>query len=456
MAEATLHIAMYPWLALGHLTPFLHLANKLAKKGHRISFFTPIKTQHKLEHFNLHPDLITFVPISVPHLDGLPPGTETTSDVTYHLFPLLMTAMDHTEGDIELLFQDLKPDVVLFDISHWMPRLARRLGIKSIRYDSSSSVMTSYGLSPARFMENKYSEADLMQPPRGFPSSSIKLSIYEARFFAMGDAMEFGSRMRFVDRHYICLSECDALGFKTCREIEGPFIDYLQSQFGKPVLLSGPIIPEPTTSTLDEKWEKWLGGFKPNSMIYCALGSECNLQTDQFQELVLGLELTGMPFLAALKPPPGLESVESALPEGFEERIKGRGVVYGGWVQQPLILEHPSIGCFITHCGSGSLSEALINKCQMVMLPQIGDQIINARMMGVVLKVGVEVDKGEEDGFFTKESVCKAVRAVMDEDSEIAIVNRANHAKLRELLLSKDFESSYINDFIEKLLALLK
>ncbi|KAF5732590.1 UGTPg34 [Tripterygium wilfordii] len=333
-----------------------------------------------------------------------------------------------------------------------MPRLARRLGIKSIRYDSSSSVMTSYGLSPTRFRENKYTEADFMEPPSGFPSSSIKLSIYEARFFAEVGVTEFGSRIRFVDRQYMCLSECDALGFKTCREI-GPFIDYLQSQFGKPVLLSGPIIPEPMTSALDEKWEKWLGGFKPNSMIYCALGSECNLQTDQFQELVLGLELTGMPFLAALKPSPGLESVESALPEGFEERIKGRGVVYGGWMQQQLILEHPSIGCFITHCGSGSISEALINKCQMILLPQIGDQIFNARMMSVVLN---EVDKGEEDGFFTKESVCKAVRAVMDEDSEIATVVRANHDKFRELLLNKDFEPSYINDFIEKLLALLK
>ncbi|KAF5740712.1 UGTPg34 [Tripterygium wilfordii] len=364
--------------------------------------------------------------------------------------------MDHTEGDIELLFQDLKPDVVLFDVAHWMPMLARRLGIKSVRYDITCSVMTSYVSSLARFRENKYTEADLMEPPSGFPSSSIKLSNREARSFAKVSVMEFGSRIRFVDRQYKCLSECDALGFKTCKEIEGPFAEYLGSQFGKPVMLSGPIIPEQTTSTLDEKWEKWLGGFKPNSIIYCALGSECNLQKDQFQELVLGLELTGMPFLAALKPPPGLESVESALPEGFEERIQGRGVVYGGWIQQQLILEHPSIGCFITHCGTGSLSEALINKCQIVLLPQIWDQIINARLMGIVLKVGVEVDRGEEDGFFTMESVYKAVRAVMDKDSEIATVVRANHAKFRELLLNKDFEPSYINDFIEMLVALLK
>jgi len=51
-----------------------------------------------------------------------------------------------------------------------------------------------------------------------------------------------------------------------------------------------------------------------------------------------------MPFLAALKPPIGAEAIESALPEGFNERTNGRGVVHGDWVQQLLILSHPSVG----------------------------------------------------------------------------------------------------------------
>ena len=47
---------------------------------------------------------------------------------------------------------------------------------------------------------------------------------------------------------------------------------------------------------------------------------------------MLGLELSGWPFLAALKPPSGAESTEEALPEGIEERVQGRGIVHGGWV----------------------------------------------------------------------------------------------------------------------------
>ena len=87
--------------------------------------------------------------------------------------------------------------------------------------------------------------------------------------------------------------------------------------------------------------------------------------------------------------------------------MKGKGIVDGGWVQQRLILGHPSLGCFVTHCGSSSLLEALRNECQLVMLPQIADQIINARVMGNNLKVGVEVEKGEEDGLFIREAYAR-------------------------------------------------
>ena len=84
-------------------------------------------------------------------------------------------------------------------------------------------------------------------------------------------------------------------------------------------------------------------------------------------------------------------------------------------------------------------------------LPNIGDHIINARLMNGYLKVGVEIEKGDEDGLFTKEGVCKAVKAVMDEDSQVGKEVRTNHAKWREFFSNKGFESSYIDGFVQKL-----
>ncbi|KAF9603563.1 hypothetical protein IFM89_037062 [Coptis chinensis] len=253
------------------------------------------------------------------------------------------------------------------------------------------------------------------------------------------------------------MTESPAHCFITCSELEGPFCDYIENQYNKPVLLTGPILPDPSSnSSLEERWAKWLGGFKEGSVVYCAFGSECILQKDQFQELVLGLELTGLPFLVRLRPPFGCETLVEALPEGFEERVRGRGVVHGDWVQQQLILSHPSVGCFVGHCGSGSMWESLMNTCQIVMVPQFGDQFANTKFMTRELKVAVDVERRKEDGWFTRESVLKAVKLAMDEGSEVGGEIRANHQKWKDFLLTEGLESTYNDTFISKLQAVLK
>ncbi|EXB54969.1 hypothetical protein L484_010549 [Morus notabilis] len=83
------------------------------------------------------------------------------------------------------------------------------------------------------------------------------------------------------------------------------------------------------------------------------------------------------------------------------------------------------------------------------MIPHEGDQFFQARLIGKILKAGVEVERDEEDGFFTRESVCKAIKTVMEEENynntaEVGRENRANRVKLRELPFHKDLESSYI------------
>ncbi|WJX73527.1 anthocyanidin 3-O-glucoside 2'''-O-xylosyltransferase [Trifolium repens] len=452
-APPPMHIVMFPWFAMGHLTPYLHFSNKLAKRGHKISFFIPKKTQTKLQHLNLNPNLITFVPINVPHVDGLPHDAETSSDVPFSLVPLIATAMDQTEKQIELLLKELKPQIVFFDFQYWLPNLTQKLGIKSLQYWISSPFAISYFWNGPRQSHGKgLTVDDLKKPPSGYPDSYIKLHQHELKFLSTTRKLVFGSGVFLYDRLHIGTSLADAIGYKGCREIDGPYADYLGSVYGKPSLLSGPLLPESPKTILDEKWASWLKGFKHGSVVFCAYGSEGSIEKNQFQELLLGLELTGFPFLAALKPPNGFDSIEDALPEGFNERVNGKGIVYGSWIQQQLILEHPSVGCFITHCGAASVTEALVNTCQLVLLPRVGaDHIMNARMMSEKLKVGVEVEKGEEDGLFTKESVCKAVRIVMDDENEIGREVRKNHNELRKFLLSENYESSCVDSFCEKL-----
>ncbi|KAL6314774.1 hypothetical protein AAG906_027123 [Vitis piasezkii] len=131
-----LHIAMYPWFAFGQMTPYLHLSNELAERGHKITFILPRKAQSQLQHLNLHPTLIIFYPLTIPHVDGLPPGAETASDVPNFLHHLLATAMDSTTVQVEAALRAMKPDLLLFDFPYLAPSLASKLGIKSIYYSA--------------------------------------------------------------------------------------------------------------------------------------------------------------------------------------------------------------------------------------------------------------------------------------------------------------------------------
>ncbi|XP_021735841.1 UDP-glycosyltransferase 79B30-like [Chenopodium quinoa] len=451
-----LNVAFYPWFALGHLTSFLRLANKLAERGHKVSYFIPPKTRSKLASHNHYPTHLTFIPIPVPPVEGLPPGAETTNDVPASSGPLIMNAMDMTRDTIETHLVRLKPDIVFYDFTCWMPELARKHGFKAIHYITAYIARYAY-LAPYKKIPGYHPNAnDLLTPPPEFPSQSIRMLPQEAEIMAGAGKTPFGlGGLTLAERLGVSFRECDAFGVKTCTEMEGEYCKFFEKIFGKPVLLAGPMVPKTPSSKLDKYFDDWLNSFGNASVIYCALGSECALKLNQFQELVLGLELTGRPFLAALKPPMNYQTIESALPEGFAERTKSRGLIHGGWVQQQLIVQHPSVGCFITHCGAGSLSEAMVSECQVVLMPQAIDQFISARMMSLEWKVGVEVEKRKNDGLFTKEAVHKAVSLVMEEDSEVGRDVRANHAKWREFILTEGLEDSYISSFIMSLQQLI-
>ncbi|OIS99453.1 PREDICTED: anthocyanidin 3-O-glucoside 2''-O-glucosyltransferase-like [Nicotiana attenuata] len=461
MEDKKLTFIMYPWYAMGHLTSFLHLSNKLADRGHTIFFIHPTNTLSKLEKFNLYPQLINFISITVPHVEGLPIGAETTSDIPIFKQNLLWQALDLTQQKIESLIQELKPHFILYDFAYWVPLVARKYGVKSIHYCSITPSSVGYLMRGEKLIP----EDEMIEPPLGFPlNSSIKLHKYEARLIAAlhsigkessGSGSGSGS-VSFTRRLLLAFQDGDVIAFKTTKEIEGPYCEFVENKFKKPVVLAGPIFPEKIdSSNLEEKWSKWLENFQEKTVIFCAFGSECKLKKEQFQELVLGLELTGLPFFAALKPPFEAETIEDALPEGFKERIEGKGIVHSGWAEQQLILSYPSVGCFVTHCGGNSLSEAMITECELVLVPNFGDQFINARLFGGDLRVGVEVERDEENGLFTRESVCKAIKMVMNGDNEKGREIRANRAKWREFLLSKGLEDSYIDAFVEKLQTLL-
>lgn len=451
---AKLHIAMYPWVGMGHIIPLIHLSNELAARGHSVSFLLPNKAIRLIQHHSLHPDLIAFHAVTIPSVDGLPLGAEITADVKFVENNALAIAFDAASDQVESLLSALKPDLVFFDFAHWIPDLAKKIGFKTVCYNIISASCVAYGVVPARRIpqDRPMTEEEILRPPEGYPSSTVVLKGEEGQMLSFM-TMNYGA-VRFDVRVAEAMSRCDAIGIRTCRETEGAMCDYISGQYEKPVLLSGPVLPEPPKAALEERWEKWLSKHERGSVIYCAFGSQIFLPKAQFQEMLLGFEMTGMPFFVAVSKPEGAESIEEALPEGFLERVGDRGVVHGGWVQQTQILTHPSVGCFVAHGGLGSIYEWLSTDAQIVFVPFLGDQFFNVRLMSEDLKVAVEVRRGEK-GWFSKEDLSSAVKLVMDEGSEVGRSLRENHGKLKATCGGADFQGNYIDSFIQEMSQLL-
>ncbi|RLN00959.1 hypothetical protein C2845_PM06G30170 [Panicum miliaceum] len=152
--------------------------------------------------------------------------------------------------------------------------------------------------------------------------------------------------------------------------------------FARPVVPAGLLLPGDDAVDDDDHEQsfsaaiRWLDEQPRGSVIYVALGSEAPVTADNVRELALGLELSGARFLWALRRPAGGQ----LLPDGFEARVAGRGVVSAGWVPQVRVLAHAAVAAFLTHSGWGSTLESLFRfGLPQLMLPFVVDQGLIAR-----------------------------------------------------------------------------
>ncbi|KAM6568742.1 hypothetical protein CsatB_016727 [Cannabis sativa] len=196
-------------------------------------------------------------------------------------------------------------------------------------------------------------------------------------------------------------------------------------------------------SSIDEhECLKWLDSWRPSSVIYVCFGSIFTLTLAQLIELDLGLEASDKPFIWVVRESKTnrYEELENWFKEyEFEERIKGRGVVIRGQAPQVLILSHPSIGAFLTHCGWNSTLEAISVGVPMVTWPLFANQLLNEKLVAQVLKIAVTlgskyIEQGEQDRIMVKNETIKiAIEKVLDDQGEESIERRKRAKKLREM-----------------------
>ncbi|XP_015055953.1 zeatin O-xylosyltransferase-like isoform X1 [Solanum pennellii] len=216
----------------------------------------------------------------------------------------------------------------------------------------------------------------------------------------------------------------------SCKEIEGVFIELLEEQRENKQWAIGPVYPveisKRKSSELTHECFSWLDKQDLNSVIYVSFGSTTTLSKEQINELAFGLEQSEQKFIWVLrgadkKGGDNIENVERGsnydLPDGFEERIKEKGVgfIEKNWAPQLEILAHGSIGGFMSHCGWNSCIESISMGVPMAAWPIHSDQPRNTVLITKVLKIGIIVRDWENRyELVSAAKVKNAVRFLMD------------------------------------------
>ncbi|PQP92590.1 UDP-glycosyltransferase 76F1-like [Prunus yedoensis var. nudiflora] len=174
---------------------------------------------------------------------------------------------------------------------------------------------------------------------------------------------------------------------------------------------------------------------EPNNVVYVTFGSLATLNEAKFLEIAWGLANSNQPFLWVVRP--GLVHGPDPLPGGFLEGLNGRGHIVK-WGTQKQVLAHPAVGVFFSHNGWNSTLDSICEGDPMICMPCSTDQMMNARYVSDVWKVGLQLEHGVE-----RNEIAKTIRKLMVEKQGEDIKDRALKLMEKATLCFKEAGSSY-------------
>ncbi|KAM7529371.1 hypothetical protein LguiB_032781 [Lonicera macranthoides] len=457
-SNSKLHVVMFPWLAFGHIIPFLELSKLIAQKGHKISFISTPNNINRLPKIpsNLKPN-IDFIKIPLPRVENLPENAESTSDLPYKKVKYLKIAYDCLKEPVTLFLKSTSPDWVIFDfVSYWLGPIAKELEIRSAFF----SIFMASGLAFAGPPEMQVAGEDyrvrledFTVAPKWVPfKTEVRMRHYQARRMFEDIAGDGGGNVSATYRFAATVNGCDAVAIRSCEEFEPEWLKLLEDFYQKPVIPVGLLPSTAADDDCDRRWveiKAWLDKKAKGSVVYIAFGSETKPNQTELTELALGLEKSELPFFWVHKNQLGSSDIESTvLPEGFEERTRDRGVVHTTWAPQLKILSHDSVGSLLSHSGYSSGIEAVQFGKALIVMPFLGDQGMIATFLEEK-NMAYSIPRDELDGSFTSDSVAESVRLVMLEEEGRVYRDKVN--EMKGVLGDSNKQDHYVNNLLSYL-----
>nr|ATL14543.1 UDP-glycosyltransferase [Fallopia multiflora] len=474
------HAVCIPYPAQGHIGPMLKLAKLLHSSPHNfhISFVNTHHNHRRLQRAH-GSAAVSGLPSFRFHVipDGLPPADNP--DATQDIASLCISINETCPNALRDLLSELNSvagagdgpgpvSCVVADAGMWFAvDVAEEFGVPAVRFWTASACallgyaqyesLVQKGVIPlpdSSCLTNGY----LDKVVEGIPSMEGITLKHPPSFIRTTDANDF--MLNYLRRCVQTVSESRCpLIFNTFEALEGPILQTLATAkiTNTPDLTIGPLsflLPKTNTenhSTIrssllpeDPSCLSWLDSKPPDSVIYVSFGSVATLTPHQVIEFACGLVNSEQNFLWVIRPDlVGTSELGSgAVARQLVGGAQGRGML-ASWCDQEMVLAHPAVGGFLTHCGWNSTIEAIGNGVAVVCWPFFADQQTNSWFCCEKWGAGVEIGGGGE---VRREEVERVARTVVDGDKGKEMRWKAREWKrlAEEASLSPN-GSSYIN-----------
>lgn len=409
------HIVFFPFMAKGHTIPLLHLIRLLRRRFPHLclTIFTTAAYRPFISQFlsDCGTDSISIVDLCFPqNAPGLPAGVESTDTLpSLSLHPQLCVATELMQPEFEKRLQSL-PVPVTFLISDmffwWTLESASKLGIPRINFSGMSNYSSAITSSLMKHrVLTEVQSVDELVTVTDFPRVKMSYSDLDPVLWSEADptSLHFQLIMKVIQ------AEVSSYGLivNSFYELEPMFCDYIRNR-GRTWNI-GPLcldncsfnstinlkltqklqIQSPTNQVVRQRWLEWLDEKQGEGVVYVAFGSQAEISSEQMKEIEIGLEESGVNFLWAKK-----EEKKEMEDEGFEERVKERGIIVREWVDQWEVLKHEAVKGFLSHCGWNSVLESLSCGVPILTYPLMAEQSLNARMVVEELTAGMRGVEG--------------------------------------------------------------
>lgn len=428
--QLPIHLFLVCFPAQGHINPMLRLAKRLAAKGLLITFTT---TEHVGKDMRKANNIVDDQPTPVGtgfirfefFEDGCAEDDPKRRDLDFYVPQLERKGKQFLPKTINKHAKEGRPVCCFVNnpFIPWVCDVAEDLGIPcATLWVQSCAVLSCYyhyfhGTVP--FPSESEPSIDVQLPNLPLlkhdeiPSFLHPSSLYKV----LGTAIL--GQFKNLSKSFCVLAD-------TFDELEHEIVRGMAEVCEvKPVgpLFKHPKAPSTSSSNIrgdmlqaDDDCIGWLDSKPRGSVVYISFGTIVYIKQQQVEEIAYGVLNSGVSFLWVMKPPDVAFGYKlHVLPDGFLEKVGARGKIVE-WCPQEEVLGHPSVGCFVTHCGWNSTVEALSCGVPVVAFPQWGDQVTNAKMMVDVYGVGVRLCRGAaEDKVIPRDDIGKALVEAMDQ-----------------------------------------